>query len=123
MLKPKSLRNALTDAVPMLKNNPYMLRVFIDSGKLASTLATSLSFENQYTLNVIVTDFPGDIDLNRVSILAWLRVNQADIMTTDEGQKRGFTYEGDINNDDSADLSISLMLTERTKEVGAELHI
>lgn len=44
-------------------------------------------------------------------------------MTTDEGQKRGFTYEGDINNDDSADLSISLMLTERTKEVGAELHI
>nr|DAN96974.1 MAG TPA: tail completion protein [Caudoviricetes sp.] len=123
MLKPKSLRNALTDAVPMLKNNPYMLRVFIDSGKLSSTLATSLSFENQYTLNVIVTDFPGDIDLNRVSILAWLRVNQADIMTTDEGQKRGFTYEGDINNDDRADLSISLMLTERTKEVGAELHI
>ncbi|MEW5560256.1 phage tail protein [Enterobacter asburiae] len=125
MFKPKSLRNALTDAVPVLKNNPDMLRVFIDSGKVASTLATSLSFENRYTLNVIVTDFPGDIDLILVPILAWLRVNQADIMTTDEGQKRGFIYEADINNDDSADLSISLMLTERTivKEVGAELHI
>lgn len=70
MFKPKSLRDALTDAVPVLKANPEMLRVFIDSGKLASTLAVSLSFENQYTLNVIVTDFPGDIDLILVPIQA-----------------------------------------------------
>ncbi|XUA20145.1 phage tail protein [Citrobacter sp. OP27] len=125
MFKPKSLRNALTDAVPVLKANPDMMRIFIDNGKLASTLATSLSFENQYTLNVVVTDFPGDIDLILVPIQAWLRVQQADIMTTDEGRKRGFIYEADINNDDSIDLSISLLLTERTivKEVGAALHI
>ncbi|MFG6656537.1 phage tail protein [Scandinavium sp. M-37] len=125
MFKPKSLRNALTDAVPVLKANPDMMRIFIDNGKLASTLATSLSFENQYTLNVVVTDFPGDIDLILVPIQAWLRVQQADIMTTDEGRKRGFIYEADINSDDSIDLSISLLLTERTivKEVGAELHI
>lgn len=32
MFKPKSLRNALTDAVPVLKQNPEMLRVFLDSG-------------------------------------------------------------------------------------------
>ncbi|KLW00246.1 hypothetical protein SK44_03514 [Klebsiella aerogenes] len=125
MFKPKSLRNALTDAVPVLRANPDMMRIFIDNGKLASTLATSLSFENQYTLNVVVTDFPGDIDLILVPIQAWLRVQQADIMTTDEGRKRGFIYEADINNDDSIDLSISLLLTERTivREVGAELHI
>jgi hypothetical protein len=125
MLKPTSLRKALTDAVQVLKANPEMLHVFIDNGKLASTLATSLSFENQYTLNVIVTDFPGDIDLILVPIQAWLRVNQSDIMTTDEGRKRGFTYEADINNDDSIDLSISLLLSERTivKEFGVELHI
>lgn len=125
MFKPKSLRKALTDAVPVLKANPDMMRIFIDNGKLASTLATSLSFENQYTLNVVVTDFPGDIDLILVPIQAWLRVQQADIMTTDEGRKRGFIYEADINNDDSIDLSISLLLTERTivREVGAELHI
>ncbi|WP_176690737.1 phage tail protein, partial [Escherichia coli] len=29
---------------------------------IASTLATSLSFEKRYTLNVIVTDFTGDFD-------------------------------------------------------------
>lgn len=125
MYKPKSLRAALNDAVPVLRGNPDMLRIFIDNGKLASTLATSLSFENQYTLNVIVEDFPGDIDLILVPIQAWLRVHQADIMTTDEGRKKGFTYFADINDNDSIDLSISLMLTERTlvKEVGTQLHV
>lgn len=125
MYKPKSLRKALTDAVPDLARNPEMMRIFIDNGKLASTLATSLSFENQYTLNVVVTDFTGDIELLLVPINAWLRIHQADIMTTDEGRKKGFTYFADINNGDSIDISISLMLTERTivKEQGHELHV
>ncbi|MGO3413245.1 MAG: phage tail protein [Kluyvera intermedia] len=125
MYKPKSLRKALTDAVPDLARNPEMMRIFIDNGKLASTLATSLSFENQYTLNVVVTDFTGDIELLLVPINAWLRIHQADIMTTDEGRKKGFTYFADINNGDSIDISISLMLTERTivKEQGYELHV
>lgn len=87
MYKPKSLRKALTDAVPVLARNPDMMRVFIDNGNLASTLATSLSFENRYTLNVVVTDFTDDIELLLVPIQAWLRIHQADIMTTDEGRK------------------------------------
>ena len=125
MYKPKSLRKALTDAVPDLARNPEMMRIFIDNGKLASTLAASLSFENQYTLNVVVTDFTGDIELLLVPIQAWLRIHQADIMTTDEGRKKGFTYFADINSNDSTDVSISLMLTERTivKEQGHELHV
>ena len=125
MYKPKSLRKALTDAVPDLARNPEMMRIFIDNGKLASTLAASLSFENQYTLNVVVTDFTGDIELLLVPIQAWLRIHQADIMTTDEGRKKGFTYFADINDNDSADISISLMLTERTlvSEVDGALHV
>jgi hypothetical protein len=59
MLKPDSLRNALYDAVPVLRTNPDMLRLFVDNGKIAATLAASLSFEKQYTLNVVVTDFTG----------------------------------------------------------------
>lgn len=87
MLKPDSLRRALTDAVTVLKTSPEMLRIFVDNGSIASTLATSLSFEKRYTLNVIVTDFTGDFDLLIVPVLAWLRENQPDIMTTDAGQK------------------------------------
>ncbi|EFK1109202.1 phage tail protein, partial [Escherichia coli] len=110
MLKPDSLRRALTDAVTVLKTNPDMLRIFVDNGSIASTLAASLSFEKRYTLNVIVTDFTGDFDLLIVPVLAWLRENQPDIMTTDAGQKKGFTFYADINNDSSFDISISLML-------------
>ncbi|KMU52764.1 P2 phage tail completion protein R (GpR) [Serratia marcescens] len=125
MLKPKSLRKALYDAVPKLRTNPDMLRIFIDSGVIGATLAASLSFENRYTLNVIVEDYPDDVDLLLVPIGAWLRENQPDIMTTDEGKKKGVTYFADINNDDSYDISISLQLTERTlvKEVDRALHV
>ncbi|HHA0035203.1 TPA: phage tail protein [Yersinia enterocolitica] len=125
MLKPDSLRKTLTDAVPVLRTNPDMLSLFVDNGKIAATLAASLSFEKQYTLNVVVTDFTGDIDLLLVPIMAWLRENQPDIMTTDEGQKKGFTWYTDINNDNSIDVSINLLLTERTlvREVNSALHV
>ena len=111
--------------MPYVARNPEMMRIFIDDGQRASTLAASLSFENQYTLNVVVTDFTGDIELLLVPIQAWLRIHQADIMTTDEGRKKGFTYFADINSNDSADISISLMLTERTfvREDGDKLHV
>ncbi|KHN51334.1 phage tail protein [Pectobacterium fontis] len=121
MLKPNSLRLALSDAVPVLKNNPDMLRVFIDSGAIASTLAQSLSFENQYMLNLVITDFTDDIDWLLVPIQAWLRENQPNI-TSDP---KGFTYLADINNDGSCDISISLKLTERVivKAVDKALHV
>lgn len=114
MLKPNSLRKALTDAVPVLRTNPDMLCLRTDDGNNTATLARSLSFEKRYTLNIVVTDFTDDIDLLFVPIMARLRVNQPDIMTTDEGRKKGFARYADINNDSSLDVSISLLLTERT---------
>lgn len=125
MLKPDSLRKALTESVPVLSKNPEMLRLFIDNGKINSTLAASLSFEKQYTLNVVVTDFTDDFDLLLVPVLAWLREQQPDIMASDEGRKKGFTWYADINTDNSFDVSISLLLTERTivKQVEKALHV
>ncbi|MFE8146543.1 phage tail protein [Brenneria goodwinii] len=125
MLKPQSLRRALSDAVPVLKNNPDMLHVFIDSGAVVSTLAPSLSFENQYTLNLVITDFTEDIDWLLVPINAWLRENQPDMLANDELRKKGFTYIADINDNGSCDISISLRLSERVivKEVDKALHV
>lgn len=121
MLKPSSLRRALSDAVPVLKNNPDMLHIFIESGAVASTLALSLSFENQYTLNLVITDFTDDIDWLLVPINAWLRENQPDIAN----DPKGFTYLADINDNGSCDISISLKLTDRVivKEVDRALHV
>ncbi|HFR4115537.1 TPA: phage tail protein [Yersinia enterocolitica] len=125
MLKPKSLRSVLEQAVPVLRNNPDMLRVFIDNGTIATTLAASLSFEHQYTLNLIVTDWCGELDLLIVPMNAWLRENQPNIMTTDEGKQQGFSYFADLNNNDSIDISFSFRLTERVivKQVDKALHI
>ncbi|WP_105875086.1 phage tail protein [Cronobacter malonaticus] len=125
MKKPESLRKALTDALPVLRNNPDMLRLFIDNGQIAATLAASLSFENRYTLNVVVTDYTGDINLLLVPVAAWLRENQPDIMTTDDGTKKGFTWYADINNDSSVDVSISLLISERmlVKESDGALYV
>ncbi len=125
MLKPKSLRSVLEQAAPVLCNNPDMLRVFIDNGTIATTLAASLSFEHQFTLNLIVTDWCGELDLLIVPMNAWLRENQPDIMTTDEGKRQGFSYFADLNNNGSIDISFSLRLTERVvvTQIDQALHI
>lgn len=125
MLKPASLKKALFKSVPLLRQNPDMLRMFVDNGAIDGTLAASLSFENRYSLDVTVTDYTGDLNMLLVPVNAWLRENQPDIMTTDDGKKHGFTYVADINNDDSIDLRMSLRLTERTlvKEENGALHV
>ncbi|MFU9138028.1 phage tail protein [Erwinia tasmaniensis] len=125
MLKPKQLRQALTDSVPLLQRNPDGLNMFIDGGRIASTLASSLSFEYQYQLNLVITDYGGDIDLIIVPLLAWLRENQPDIMGTEEKRRTGFTFKADVISDTLCDISIDLQLTERVivKQEGGALHV
>ncbi|MEY8770307.1 phage tail protein [Erwinia sp. ACCC 02193] len=125
MEKPKQLRRALTDSVPLLQRNPDGLNMFIDGGRIASTLASSLSFEYQYQLNLVITDYGDDIDLIMVPLLAWLRENQPDIMATEEKRRTGFTFKVDVLSDTLCDISIDLQLTERVivKQEGDVLHV
>lgn len=88
MKKARSLREALIKAVPQLETNPEMMRIFADEGNIDARLAASLSHEKIYTLNVIVCDFVGDPDLIFVPVAAWLRENQPDICTLDDGRKK-----------------------------------
>jgi hypothetical protein len=113
MKKPASLRAALTAAVPHLKRNPDALHIFLDEGRIISTAATSLSFEYQYVLNVIVTDYSEHADTIVVPILAWLRRNQIDLLLNPDRGRDGFRFEADILNHTTLDLSIKLTLTER----------
>ncbi|WP_426762145.1 phage tail protein [Hafnia paralvei] len=113
MKKPESLRQALNKSVPFIANNPECLSIFIDSGSVVSTLATSLSFEYRYTLNVIVMNFAGDQNLLMAPILGWLTQHQPDILANPERREDGFTFEADILNNTTSDISIDLKLTER----------
>lgn len=125
MMKPKQLRQALTNSLPQLQNNPDNLHLFIDHGRIVSTLAPSLSFEYQYQLNVVITDYPEDADLIMVPVLAWLRENQPDIMATEHKRQTGFTFKVDVLSDTLSDISIDLQLTERVivKEDNGVLHV
>ncbi|EKN3361005.1 phage tail protein [Yersinia ruckeri] len=125
MLKPKLLRAALTDSLPLLQNNPDSLKMFIDGGSINSTLAQSLSFEQRYTLTLFVEDFTGDVDLIFVPILAWLREHQPDIMASEERRRTGFTYKIEVMSDQLCDIRIDLQITERVivKQQEGALHV
>lgn len=113
MNKPESLRAHLLAAVPQLKSNPDRLMVFIDEGTIRSTAAPGLSFEYAYTLNIILTDFPGHPDAVAIPLLAWVLVNQRELMENLEKSKEAITFEADVLDSSKVDLSIKLPLTER----------
>jgi hypothetical protein len=113
MNKPESLRAHLLASVPDLKNNPDALLVFIDQGTIRSTAAPGLSFEYAYTLNIILTDFPGHPDAVAIPLLAWVLVNQRELMENLELGKTAITFEADVLDHSKVDLSIKLPLTER----------
>lgn len=113
MNKPESLKRHLQAAIPELKHSPERLLVFIDQGRIRSTAAPGLSFEYSYTLNIILTDYAGHPDAVAVPLLAWLMVNQRELIESHERGKEGISFEADILDGSKVDLSITLPLTER----------
>lgn len=113
MNKPNSLRQALIDAIPQLSAHPEMLIFSVENGNIDARLSVSLSFEKKYTLKGLVKNFVGESNQLFVPLLAWLRENQPDISTLDEGRKNGYLFQIVMNEDESKDISFSLQLTER----------
>lgn len=113
MNKPESLRTHLLASVAELKHNPDRLLIFIDQGRIRSTAAPGLSFEYSYTLNLILTDYAGHPDAIAIPLLAWLLVNQSELLTNLEKGKDAIQFEADVIDQNSVDLSITLPLTER----------
>lgn len=113
MNKPPSLRAALEQALPELKTNPERMLVFIDKGQIASTQAPSFSFEYHYTLNVIITDYSKHSDTIFIPLLVWVREHQPDLLTGRPSE--GISFEAELINNDSTDISIELKLTEAVR--------
>ncbi|PTB19542.1 phage tail protein [Trinickia symbiotica] len=112
MNKPASLRRALVTAIPSLEAEPDKLAVFIDQGSIIATGTRSLSFEYRYTAHALLLDFAGDADTVFVALVEWARTNQPDLVTNPDERAHGITFEVDILNHATADLSIKLALTE-----------
>ncbi|KVH68821.1 phage tail protein [Burkholderia cepacia] len=113
MNKPDSLRAALTAAIPEFARNPDRLHVFIEQGSIATTAANSLSFEYAYTLDVVVTDYAGHADHLIVPVIAWLKVNQPEMLLNRELCRDGFRFQAELLDNGKSDVEILLKLTER----------
>lgn len=113
MKKPNSLREHLLASLPQLKQNPDRLLIFVDNGKIRATSAPGLSFEYEYQLNVIITEFAGSPNAVSVPLLAWLQVNQSELLANLAKSKEGIPFEVDVLDGSTVDMSLSLPLTER----------
>lgn len=112
MIKPESLRAHLTAALPDLARDPDRLLVFVDAGALAANLAPGLSFEYRYTLTLILTDFASDPNAVMVPLLAWISVNQPDILANYDRNRSAITFEAELLSNGAVDLQIKVPLTE-----------
>lgn len=123
MLKPEQLRTALANALPDLQTHPDKLHISLDNGRVVSTLGPSLSFEYQYQLNLTLSDQVTEEDLVMVTVLAWLRSHQPDILANAEKRKNGFAFKRDISA--AGQLDLKLQLTERiqVEQRDGALHI
>lgn len=125
MKKPNQLRKILEQSHPDFVKNPDHLQLYVDGGQIVATGATSFSFEYRYTLNVVVTDYAGDIAALIVPMLAYLRTNQPEIFENPQIRENAFKFQVDYNNNHTADISFEIQLTERviSKKEGNNVQI
>lgn len=109
MKKPEGLRRLLTQTA--LKGQAEKLQLFIDRGGVTCRRGRNIAFEYTYTLNVVVEGYTGTVDDLMVPVLAWIAEQQPDLL--DKPPYQPFTFESELLDADSADVSIEIELTER----------
>ncbi|MFH4289535.1 phage tail protein, partial [Acinetobacter baumannii] len=77
---------------PDLPQDPDRLLIFANDGKLMSTAANGYSFEMAYTLDMIITDYAGDVDVFGVVLFTWIMDNQSELMANLDKVKEAITF-------------------------------
>lgn len=109
MSKAKSLRAALTAAIPELRNEPERLKLWIENGAVRARSTASHGFALQYPLSVLIEAAKTDIAIIALAITRWLRVNQPDLLAPNGDS---FQFESDILDVTTADILFTINLTE-----------
>jgi len=117
MLKPASLRNVLTGAVPELKRDPALLRIWSDKGRIAGRLGGPLGFEYRYRLNVLIIDFTGSEDAIAIAIVNWLREHQPDLLLNHDRGDQAVPFEVEVIDTKTVDLLFELELSETVRVI------
>lgn len=108
MKKLEDLRNHLLANVPGLKRNPDKLLTFIEDGSIEFWPGPNLSHAYAIPIQIIVTDYAGNVDDLILPILSWLKVREPghDPMNT-------IRFEAELLNNNSYDIAITVNVTER----------
>lgn len=109
MSKAKSLRAALTAAIPELRNEPNRLKLWIENGAVRARGTASHGFALQYPLSVLIEEAKTDIAIIALAITRWLRVNQPDLLAPNGDS---FQFESDILDVTTADILFTINITE-----------
>ena len=113
MKKPHALREYLLNAIPDLPKDQDRLLIFANDGKLMSTAATGYSFEMSYTLDLIITDYAGDVDVFGIVLFTWIIDNQSELMANLNKAKDSISFEAELIDNTKYDLHFKIPLTER----------
>ena len=112
MNKPAQLRAVLEAALPHLKRDPENLLVFIENGRVASSLGRR-GWEYRYTVKVGLLDFAGHPDTVILPLLDWIRTAEPALLQNPDTAAEAIKFEAEILNHTSCDLTLQIALTER----------
>lgn len=113
MKKPNQLREYLLKSLPELSPDQDRLLIFTTNGTLCSTMAAGFSFEMSYTLDLIITDYAGDVDTIGVVLFTWLAEHQSELMANLNKAKQAIQFEAEMIDNSKYDISFKIPLTER----------
>lgn len=117
MIKPESLRAALTAALPVFARDPDALKMWIDRGTIHARHGPNPdqpgAFEYRYTLNIVVENWQDHPSLIMLAVNAWAAIHQPDLLSGSRDQS--YTFEADIIDAATVDLSLELPLTEAVR--------
>lgn len=113
MRKPNLLREILVRFAPYFKENPDLLEVYVTSGHIESTGTQSVSYLNDYEINVFAMDFAGDLRHLILAILTWAKLHQPDLLFNPDKRKAGIRYDADILDSEKIDVLFVIKATER----------
>ena len=113
MKKPNQLREYLLNAIPDLSSDQDRLLIFTNNGSLRSTMVSGFSFEMSYTLDLVITDYAGDVDVIGVVLFTWIAEHQSELMANHEKGKQSITFEAELIDNSKYDINFQIPLTER----------
>lgn len=112
MNKPERFRAALLAALPDVASDPQRLSIFVEKGKLVANGTEGAGWQYSYQLTAILQDFAGDMDTLAKAVIAWVAVEQPDMLKNPTQAERGIRFECELMTSELADVSIEIDLTE-----------